>query len=809
MAEQIYINGVFMQREAGASPAALVWQTPFFTDPDSIVSNRSNSVEFPATRHNLKALRGEADYAYRAHTVTYCLDGVRLFTGRATLLSVTPTSLSFSFTWGNVSAFQKLLDLNLRDLPGEYVKWDYDTMTTDVDHYDPYMDFGAGSSAKDADGNYLYVNHPFVKVSGIIAALEAASGVAIEGADAFAGYVIPCVTKQQDDYARRRNGIVRTSTEAASFVWPKVSGLFTTYHLFLTYTGDDDPRGMAIGDKGAIDVSGIDTLHIVIPSGGLDMQLGADTFYGLAVATVEDEDCDNVTGWLWSGGTFETFTLSDGSKEAVLTEDIDIRVDVSGCDFVALQVAKSFVSENDGAVSAAFPTAPEVRIYDDDDAEVPYGGTFPLTANLPDWTGSQLLKNLMKAEGLFAVCPDSSTVRFVPVTTLHDNRGGAPDWTERLMLTGGRPTEKTTTFGSFARANRFKWADDDTVTGSYDGTMTVDDESLDAETDLVTMDFAATDTNASGNPVIRAYTKSVDDDGAVSVEFREVTPRLLQLVSVSGPVRTSFARIDFATVLRNKYAAYAATVLHPEVVKASVRVAAYELQTLDLSVPVYSHQLRGYYAITKLTTKKGGTAEVELLRLGAYSGETVSLPTEVTDLCVVDDGDTIATRIPSLNEATEAAMKASDDYKVVLLRYGYARRGKLVKDESRGIDTNTHRKNFRLYRHGLQWRIIGEEKLRTGKLSEHSQALGTYGESTLVMPLGTRILLPRSNVRTSKNGYVSNSARDGLCELWVALYHRSGGKWKCISNKVQVRGISSDHKKVWDYTTNNISYEAE
>lgn len=805
MTEQIYINGVLMQRSAGASPAALVYQTPFFTDLDSIVSNRSNSVDFPTTRHNLRAIEGTANYAYRAHSVTYFLDGVQLFAGRATLLSVTPTSMSFSFTWGNAGAFQKLLDLKLRDLPEDYVKWDYDTMAGDSEHYDPTMNFGVGNSAKDSSGNYVYVNHPFVKVPDILAALESASGVSIEGKDSFANYVIPCVSKQTDDYARKYNGIVRTST-ASTVAVLQTDKSMTTYYLFLPFTSSDDPSGMAIGSKGAIDVSGIDTLHIVIPARGVDMTIGANTIPVLGLVAVDNEDCAVVSKELWVGGKFDETQLA--SRHAVLTEAVDLKIDVSDYSYVALALAVSLgYAVSTGTVYASFNSAPEIYIYDEDETAVLYGGMFPLMGNLPDWTGSQLLKNLLKVEGLFPVCPDDRTIRLVSVSELYNNRAKASDWTERLMLTSGRPTEKTTSFGNFARINRFKWAEDDTVTGNYDGEMPVDDESLDAETDLLTMDFAATDTNVNGNPIIRAYSKTTDDDGNVVVEFREVVPRLLFESTTAGT--THFSGLSFESIIRNKYDTYAAAVLHPEVIKASVRISAYELQTLDLSVPVYSYQLRGYYAITKLTTKKDNTADVELLRLGEYR-ESTGLPTSVTDLCIVQEDGECVTRIPSLNESQATAMAASSDYKVVMLRYGYTRRGKHIKDEAKGINTHTDRKKFRNYRGGLTWRIIGEELLRTGKLSEHSQAFGSYVECSLVTKLGAIIVLPRSHAKTSRKGYVKNTARDGLCELWLALYHKIGrNKWECISNKVQVRGISEDHKKVWEYTPTNIVYVAE
>lgn len=81
---------------------------------------------------------------------------------------------------------------------------------------------------------------------------------------------------------------------------------------------------------------------------------------------------------------------------------------------------------------------------------------------------------------------------------------------------------------------------------------------------------------------------------------------------------------------------------------------------------------------------------------------------------------------------------------------------------------------------------------------------------------GMHIVSPRSlaEINTSVRKIpswegVAGSWQNELYELWLALYHRNGNKWECISNKVQVRGISADHKKVWEYRQTDIVYEAK
>ena len=83
MQERIYINGVLME-QSDTKGISLVYQSQLFSDIDSIVSNRTNSVDFPMTRNNLLAIDRshlpgiDSIYAYRRHRAIYIRDGLRL-----------------------------------------------------------------------------------------------------------------------------------------------------------------------------------------------------------------------------------------------------------------------------------------------------------------------------------------------------------------------------------------------------------------------------------------------------------------------------------------------------------------------------------------------------------------------------------------------------------------------------------------------------------------------------------------------------------------------------------------------------------
>ena len=638
MTEEIYINGILMEQSEGKA-AQLVYQSPFFTDLDNIVSNRTNSVDFPATPGNLRAVEmaqlpeGTSLFGFRRHTASYYRDGLQIFVGYGTLLSITPSTLRFSFVWGNASVFQTLFDNKLSTLQGDsdYVIW---------------SEYNVANNARFCSAvSYGYaapLGHPYLPVKEILAKIQARDGITIDNASIFDNYVLPVLGRQADDRAMEYQAF--TITYGQLLIKPGgYNNAYAMGYAFLKPMSgyDRDLAGLydTEKDNGIYNIDGIDTLTISLKKGFRIRTVGCyQTTYTFFRVIAVDEDAnmanplnkylkdirlENVYSFTPDANTMDTKI-----DEWELQEDVTAELTVTDYKYIVLLAAYN-------GQSGHIVHMGELRLsYETDDLVIP-GGMFPLYLNLPDWTESQLLKNLMKLEGVFAVCADSKTIHFVNIETLYDNREKALDWTDRMMLTGGLPSERGTSLSGFAQVNHCKYAEDETVVKNCDADLYVDNDTLDKEQDLISLDFAAapgeyielytvdggsiTDAEFPNQSQVDLLSSDIED----SLQFDEsATPRILHYngkteATPAGGTRpvVVFEGLEWSRVLRDKYDLYQALVRHPSVIKASVLITSAELANLDLSVPVYSYALGHYYAILKLTTKSARVADVELLQL--------------------------------------------------------------------------------------------------------------------------------------------------------------------------------------------------
>ncbi len=180
-------------------------------------------------------------------------------------------------------------------------------------------------------------------------------------------------------------------------------------------------------------------------------------------------------------------------------------------------------------------------------------------------------------------------------------------------------------------------------------------------------------------------------------------------------------------------------------------------------------------------------------------------------------------KLDGLSDAEINAITNSTEYKIVLLRYGYARRGKrrYYTAKNTGIAQWSHTSRqaaFKFQRGGKRMRIIGYDILYSGKTVDemkHSStwrehpAVGDYTQCTLVSSLGAELSLPGiRNDAITADGRYSEKAKNGIIDLYIGLYHREGSEWKLVSNLVQVRGRSDDYKQIWEFDRSNIAYTA-
>lgn len=627
--EQIYIDGQLFEL-ADDGGIELVFQSPLFTDLDSIVSNRTNEVRFPLTPHNRRAMRlaglvspeSSELYEYRKHTASYWRDGVHLFDGSATLLSWSATDVSFVLTWGNTEAFQKLFDTQLQALQSD----------TRID--ERYVPFGDTGQREELGIRYYPANlsfgvralavphtHPSLQVNAIMTAIGEYVGVSGLSDILWGDMIVPLLTKNTD----REANIVQAPHLTEGNVH-RVIDLMAATNRFWLALGANDTDYINMASNGWIfDVSQYNSLTLQINDYVArlttnDAYISA-AYSGNIVVFATDADGNNGVQIAEIATIANSWTNDTQYGQLFRVSGVEQTLDVSEYAYITIRVAISTtrVSIED---TLTFDTIDMHIVPDIDEAqEVVYTGdravlNYPLFTNLPDWSMGQFVKNLMKIKGLFANVKSSTEIEFVSVSDVYDNRAQAYDWTARLL---GAVSEISPTFGDYAQKNTLQYAEDDTVKGNYNGTLIVDNTTLDNENELLSVDFAGTDKEVvNGNVIYTIPIYSYGGEGGDAIEYNGgLTPRILNAKPSAGTpsMLEVYFNLSFEELVATVYADYQSTILRPRVLTVDIYIEPRELATLDLAVPCYFEQLRHYYAIMSLTTKEGNRATATLLQL--------------------------------------------------------------------------------------------------------------------------------------------------------------------------------------------------
>lgn len=202
-----------------------------------------------------------------------------------------------------------------------------------------------------------------------------------------------------------------------------------------------------------------------------------------------------------------------------------------------------------------------------------------------------------------------------------------------------------------------------------------------------------------------------------------------------------------------------------------------------------------------------------------------------------EDG-TWHSKITELPEKMLDTIKESPDYKIAVLRWGYARRGKFRTFMSdRGVMKSSHttrqsknstdgsdvtkENQYRLCRGGLKFRVIGMDLLLSGKTATELDSSGTwkpagthrvvdYNQCTLITNYADALVLPALRKKcVSIHGHYRNKAKDGIRDLYIGLMHRENGSWVLCSNAYKVRGTNNAKNKIWEFDQTNIVRTAE
>lgn len=247
------------------------------------------------------------------------------------------------------------------------------------------------------------------------------------------------------------------------------------------------------------------------------------------------------------------------------------------------------------------------------------------------------------------------------------------------------------------------------------------------------------------------------------------------------------------------------------------------------------------FALT-LSNKNGVVETIDLSTLKLLS-PSVFYPSSqhrISTLSVEQSEDgTWHSKITGLPDTMLEKLKEDSDYKIAVLRYGYARRGKFrtfmtdkgvmrtshtTRQSLKSTDGSDAQKEtqYRVCRSGLKFRVIGMDLLQSKKSTEqlklHSctwtpadeHRFMDYNNCTLITNYADAIVLPSLRKKcVSVHGHYRNKAKDGIRDLYIGLMHRENGSWVLCSNAYKVRGTNSAKNKIWEFDKTNIVRTAE
>ena len=676
MTKELYINGQLCDLEDTPS---LIFQSPVFNDLDVIQSNRSAEINLPLTPRNRKAfgLIDRIDIlddsaAYGKHSAAYYLGGFPVFTrGYAMVTDVTDT-INITLIWGNIDNFQPLFDASLRDLReqiievagADYVEWNENTKYVDPDETTLagfiQIDFGAGCNI-----NY---SNPSVQVSAILDAIQKYHGITIENITRLSQtsdkhpMIVPLVSKNSGPDSWYSDRFEASSAHYGN------SGSSNTALKFREIVSDK--RSILTDQNYAIDVSSTKTIDVSIIS-----YSSAVFFPGMRAASASPTlklrgDSGNGTSEVLL--SVEGIDTGSGIRFGV-KPDLFNNVEVNVEDYDTVRWILSNAVTIDATTSDEFTVAAKFIItphFDDIQSPSP----FPIAENLPDMTHAEFLSALMTMAGLFAYpdSSDSNTIRMMSPDKFYnstdtidydyrivdsgDNRTPSTqtdrrivdshldatiqDWSRKVILNDRgeiwRPEGTEFTMGDYAQTNTLDYDnDEDAEMLNTQGIISVDNENIERENELVSLDFSASTNRTGWNPdrpdrpfaFVPCYEEQTVN-GAKEVNYSAPSARILADVNTTiedgngtvGRYRHGlFPRTMYfggsEGIVAKRYADYQRILKKFRMITVYVKLTVADICNLDYTRRVYLDVYGCYFAIYSVTTGEDGICECKLIKL--------------------------------------------------------------------------------------------------------------------------------------------------------------------------------------------------
>lgn len=597
--DMLFIDGALVDLDDNTK-ITLNFKSNILTDISKIVSNNSYTIKLPKTVRNQRIIMHadlpscESEYPRKFHRARYFRNGVEIVPDANAVLISVSDSIEIAMAWGNFTAFSKVIEdgiaLNELGNRNDFKLWTENIVFSDYGSEDILfsdIDFGL----KDDEMQATY--HPSVRATYVLDMIKDKYGL---------NFVFP-----EREYAFIHSLIIPLLTRNGGYA----NEIDSHAGMQLATTQDAGNGSLMYWAPMEYEAGFPNVLEYLYPSNSIIARAVKAKVDGTVVITPNMKSPQNDIVVFWGDNDvtenyhYLPYTIID--DEYPYLYDIPLEIDLLSGQFFTLgrRVGHAMVYPNT-------KNLPWLNV-GMKQREIQIGDKFPIVENLPAIKIMDFLKAVCAMTGLFVISTPNE-FKFAPVDSIRDNLQKAKDWTKRVIADTfeNKPFGITYSINDFARNNRMKWKEDDTVIASYNGNIVVDDETIDYEKDAVVMPFSASDT-VRGVASVPIYSYDVSDG---KLEYSSVEPRIL-IESANSRKKSKgiFNGLDFGTLISNYYQTYQALIRKPVVITEKIEINDIELKNLDMTIPVYLAQYGRYYAIISVKAEDTGICECKLLQL--------------------------------------------------------------------------------------------------------------------------------------------------------------------------------------------------
>ncbi len=258
--------------------------------------------------------------------------------------------------------------------------------------------------------------------------------------------------------------------------------------------------------------------------------------------------------------------------------------------------------------------------------QVARGGSYPIRQNMPEVAILDTLKCLQAITGTFPKQDASSCLQMADINAIWENKPKALNWSNRLiaMTNENKPRQLEYKVSDFAQRNTYKWKEDKANMQNHDGTMVIDNETLDAEKNVITFPFAASDGDRIPVFTPDEGTRNIlyqgSDDNYKAPEYKGCEPRIMRIYDYDDGRFNKTAlqfddTLDMQNILNSQYKNVNTALNQAKVIKEYLYLSDSEVVNFDETIPVYLAQYGAYFAVLEIKVNSKGYSEVTMIKI--------------------------------------------------------------------------------------------------------------------------------------------------------------------------------------------------